>query len=168
VAVLCCLTIKWANGHASNSTSAHAKSIPQSAGCGNGSTHVEMQRAMMRRPTAGPSPACGGLVPTSVMAPTDGSPKRAKIAPIPQVGCMGGLGGGWNGRTRAVMGRRRTNRRLDATPAAPADHRHQHNLPNVANHTRADTDLSNGTNAAPDGPTTVQRGPFPCHRHPTG
>jgi hypothetical protein len=43
------------------------------------------------RPTAGPSPACGGLTPTNVMAPTNGRTKPAKIAPIPQVGWMGGL-----------------------------------------------------------------------------
>jgi hypothetical protein len=42
------------------------------------------------------------------MAPTDGNPKPAKIAPIPQVECMGGLGGWWNEGTRAVTGRLRT------------------------------------------------------------
>jgi hypothetical protein len=48
--------------------------------------------------TSCPSPACGGLAPTIVMAPRHDRTKRTKIALIPQVGCMGGLGGWWNER----------------------------------------------------------------------
>jgi hypothetical protein len=56
------------------------------------------------------------------IARMDDGHDAAKIAPIPQVACMGGLGGCVNERTRAVTGRIRTNRRWEATPAAPADH----------------------------------------------
>jgi hypothetical protein len=89
-------------------------------------------------PTSCPSPACGGLAPTSVMVPTDERPKPTKIALIPQVACMGGLGGCVNGRTRAICGPTTHAPTLGKPrPLARQPGATDRNLPNVANPTRA-------------------------------
>jgi hypothetical protein len=102
------------------------------------------------------------------MAPRYDRTKRTKIALIPQVVVHGRVGRLVEGTPRGrIAGRLRTLRRWDATPAKarrPIGHRQTlPTLPTLRGRHRRDP---TATNAAPDGPTAVKRGPRLRHRHP--